>query len=48
MISNKYAYKCETLYNDPFEIMQCWTNVIVTFKMGAIKIRYIIRPIKTY
>ena len=38
------AYK----YNRPFVLNQFWTNVMVTLKCGAIKIRRNIRYIKPY
>ena len=48
MLNNDSAFKYETLYKGPFEIMQCWTNGVVALKCGMINIRYNIRHIKPY
>ena len=48
MLNNKTTYKYETIYNIIFKITQFWINGMVTLKMGAIKIRYNIRGMKTY
>ena len=37
MVNNKSAYKYETLYNKPFEIMNFWTNGTVKLQIDAIK-----------
>ena len=36
MLKNKSAYKCETLYEGPYEINQTWTNVTGTLQIGVI------------
>ena len=48
MLNNNFDLRYETPYNVPFDIMQCYTNIMVTLQCGAIKIRYNIRFIKPY
>ena len=48
MLNDKAEYKYETLYNGPFEITECWSNVTITLQVGSIKIRYNIHSIKPY
>ena len=48
ILNNKSTKKCDTPYAFLFEITQCYTNETVPLKMGAMKIRYNIRHIKTY
>ena len=48
MINSNAAFKSEIPYNGPFELKRHWTNVMVTLKCGAIKIRYNIRHIQTF
>ena len=48
MLNNSAAFKYETSYKGPFEILQCWTYGTFTLQMGAIKIRYNIRHIHIY
>ena len=48
MISNKSAYKKENPYKGPLEIIQMWTNGIVTLKMGPKTVIYNMHSIKPY
>ena len=48
MLNNSADFKYETPYIGPFEITQCWTNVMVTLQYREIKIRYNIHHIKLY
>ena len=48
MLNNRSSYKYEYVDNGISNIVQCWTNGMVTLQMGAIQIRYNINHIKTY
>ena len=48
MINNSATYKYETPYKGKFLITQCFNNIMVTLKCGAMKITYNIRLIKPY
>ena len=48
ILNDKAELKYETLHNRPLEIIQCWNNDTVTFKMGVVKIRQSIFRIKPY
>ena len=46
--TNMSAYKYKTPFKGPYEIVQTWTNGIVTLRMGAVTTRINIRHIKPY
>ena len=48
MTRTKSAYKYETPYRGPYEIVQTWTNDTVTIRTGAVTMRINIRNIKPY
>ena len=48
MLTKNTAYKHETPYEGPFAIIRCWTNVMVSIKIGTTEIRYNISRIKPY
>ena len=48
ILNNNAAFKDETLYKGPFEIMQCWANGMVILQCGEIQFRCNIRRIKPY
>ena len=45
MLNNKYLYKYGTPYKGRFEIIQFWTNGMVTIKMAATRVIFNIRHI---
>ena len=44
----KSVYKYKTPFRGPYEIYHTWTNVTVTLRMGAVKMRINICNIKPY
>ena len=48
MLVNNTAFKYETQYNGPFEIIKCWDNVTFILKCGETNIKYNICHIKPY
>ena len=48
MVRRKYAYKYETLFQGPYEILQNWTNVTITIQKSEVTARLNIRRIKPY
>ena len=48
MTLTKSEYKLKTPYRYPYEIVQTWTNVTVTLRMGAVTMRLKSHNIKPY
>ena len=48
MLNSNAAFNYESPHKGPFEIMQYWTNVMVTLQYDVIKIMYNIRCNKPY
>ena len=48
LVRRNQAYKYETLFQGPYEIIQMWTNGTVDKRTGAVTARLNIRRIKPY
>ena len=48
MTQTKSAYKYETSYMGPYEIVKTWTNGTVTLRMGAVTMRINIHNTNPY